>query len=44
MFKGGGIYYVSVAYNGSEGGILGGWVDYGRAAYLRRGVYSRRAE
>ena len=36
MFKGGiysgregGVDYVSVAYSGSEGGILKGWVDYG---------------
>ena len=28
---------MSVAYSGSEGGILEGWVDYGRVAYLRRG-------
>ena len=31
--------YESVAYSGSEGSILEGWVDYhyGRVAYLRRG-------
>ena len=31
------MYYVSVAYSGSKEGILEGWVDYGRVAYLRRG-------
>ena len=37
ILGGGGVDYVSVAYSGSEGGILEGVVDYGRVAYLRRG-------
>ena len=31
----GGVDYESVAYSGSEGGILEGWVDSGRVAFLR---------
>ena len=37
IFWEGGVDYVSVAYSGSERGILEGWVDYGRVTYLRGG-------
>ena len=30
---------MSSGYSGSEGGILEGWVDYGRVTYLRRKGY-----
>ena len=42
--KEGGVDCGSVAYSGEEGGyILERWVDFGRVAYLRGGVYSGKA-